>query len=131
MQYEVSGGNKQKRDVVNKAMSYVIHLVKIPSNVYVEIDFIRSGNHNVLQDTKTRFLIEINSQVSLAEIAYTVFHEMKHVEQLASGRLRHQGFLTFWEGKDMPFIEYHQRPWEIEAYNFEKSADLMLTSIAA
>lgn len=131
MMYEVSGGNKQKRDVVNKAMSYVIHLLKIPSNVYIEIDFVRSGNHTVMNIGGSRYLIEINTTVSLAEIAYTVFHEMKHIEQLASGRLRHQGFITFWEGKDMPLIEYHQRPWEIEAYNFEKSADLMLTSIAA
>lgn len=131
MMYEVSGGNKQKRDVVHKAMSYVIQLVKIPSNVWVEIDFIRSGNHNVIQNTKRLFVIEINTSVSLAEIAYTVFHEMKHVEQLVQGRLQHIEGRNLWMGEDHTNTGYFDCPWEIEAYKFEKSADLMLTSIAA
>lgn len=131
MRYEVDGGNKQKRDIVHKAMSYVIHLVKIPSNVYIEIDFVRSGNHSVVQDTKTRFIIEINTTVSLAEIAYTVFHEMKHIEQLTSGKLQHIQNKLMWMGEDHSDTKYFDRPWEIEAYKFERSADLMLTSIAA
>ena len=131
MQYEVSGGNKQKRDVVHKAMSYVIHLVKVPYNAYIEISFIKSGNHGVMQDTKTRFLIEINTAVSLAEIAYTVFHEMKHVEQLTSGKLQHTHDKTLWMGEDHTSTAYFDCPWEIEAYKFEKNANMMLTSIAA
>ena len=131
MRYEVSGGNKHKREVVDKAMSCVIHLVKIPSSIYVEISFIKSGNHGVVQDTKTRFLIEINSTVCLAEIAYTVFHEMKHVEQLVSGKLQHTYNKTLWMGEDHTETPYFQCPWEVEAYKFEKSADLVLTSIAA
>ena len=131
MLYDVVGGNKQKRDVVHKAMSYAIHLVKIPNNVCVLIDFIRSGNHGMIQETKTRFIMEINTTVGLAEIAYTVFHEMKHVEQLASGKLRYTHDKALWLGEDHTNTAYFDRPWEIEAYKFEKSADLMLTSIAA
>lgn len=131
MLYDVVGGNKQKRDVVHKAMSYAIHLVKIPSNVCVLIDFVRSGNHGMMQETKTRFIMEINTTVSLAEIAYTVFHEMKHVEQLASGKLRYTHNQALWLGEDHTDTAYFDRPWEIEAYKFEKSADLMLTSIWA
>ena len=131
MIYTVEGGTKAQRKVVDAAMSYVVHLLNIPNNVHVEIVLGKFFSHGVIADSKNSFEIEICKSVDDVEIAYTVFHEMKHVEQLASGRLRHQGFVTFWEGKDMPLIEYHQRPWEIEAFKFEKNADLMLTSIAA
>ena len=131
MIYTVEGGTKAQRKVVDSAMSYVVHLLNIPNNVHVEIVLGKFFSHSVGANGKNRFEIEICKSVNDVEIAYTVFHEMKHVEQLASGRLHHQGFVTFWEGKDMPLIEYHQRPWEIEAFNFEKNADLMLTSIAA
>jgi len=131
MRYEVTGGDKRKQDIVHKAMSHVIHLVKIPNNVYVEIDFIRSGTHGVIQDTKTRFLLEIVNTVSLAEIAYTVFHEMKHIEQMTSGKLLHTHDKTLWIGEDHTDTAYLDCPWEVEAYKFERSADLMLTSIAA
>ena len=127
MIYTVEGGTKAQRKVVDSAMSYVVHLLNIPNKVHIEIVLGKFISHGVRSDSKNSFEIEICKSVNDVEIAYTVFHEMKHVEQLASGRLGHQGFITFWEGKDMPFIEYHQRPWEIEAFNFEKNADSILT----
>lgn len=131
MRYEVTGGNKQKREVVDTAMSYVIHLIKIPSNVYIEIVFIKSGSHGIMQYSKGRFLMEINTRVGLTEIAYTVFHEMKHVEQMTSGKLLHTHDKTLWLGEDHTDTPYRDCPWEVEAYKFEKSADLMLTYLAA
>jgi len=129
MIYTVEGGTKAQRKVVDSAMSYVVHILKIPNKVNVEIVLGKFISHGVREDSKNSFEIEICKAVNDAEIAYTVFHEMKHVEQLASGRLRHQGFVTFWEGKDMPLIEYHHRPWEIEAFKFEKNADSILTFV--
>ena len=127
MIYTVEGGTKAQRKVVDSAMSYVVHLLNIPNKVHIEIVLGKFISHGVRADSKNSFEIEICKAVDDVEIAYTVFHEMKHVEQLSNGRLSHQGFITFWEGKDMPFIEYHQRPWEIEAFNFEKNADSILT----
>jgi len=129
MIYTVEGGTKAQRKVVDSAMSYVVHILKIPNKVNVEIVLGKFISHGVREDSKNSFEIEICKAVNDAEIAYTVFHEMKHVEQLASGRLRYQGLVTFWEGKDMPLIEYHQRPWEIEAFKFEKNADSILTFV--
>ena len=127
MIYTVEGGTKAQRKVVDSAMSYVVHMLNIPNKVHIEIVLGKFISHGVRADSKNSFEIEICKAVDDVEIAYTVFHEMKHVEQLSNGRLSHQGFITFWEGKDMPFIEYHQRPWEIEAFNFEKNADSILT----
>lgn len=129
MMYEVSGGTKKQREVVDKAMSYVIHLVNIPNYVIVEIQLGKYTSHGVMQCSKKRFDMEIMKEVSLAEIAYTVFHEMKHIEQLAQGKLVYTNSQCLWEGEDHSNTEYFDRPWEIEAYKFEKSADLMLSQI--
>lgn len=129
MIYEVSGGKEQQRQVVDKAMSYVIHLLKIPNYVHVEFHLGIYSSHGVIQENKKRFFVEIYKGVSLAEIAYTVFHEMKHVEQMASGKLQFERAKRLWEGEDHTNTEYFDCPWEIEAYKFEKNADLVLTSI--
>jgi hypothetical protein len=129
MIYEVAGGNKKQRDVVDKAMSYVIHLLNIPSHVIVEVQLGVFQSHGVMQESKRRFYMEIMKNVTPQEIAYTVFHEMKHVEQLSRGKLVYTNQQCLWEGEDHSNTEYFDRPWEVEAYRFEKSADLMLSRI--
>jgi hypothetical protein len=131
MIYEVEGGTKAQRKIVDEAMSYVIHLLDIPNNVKVWFTLGKFVSHGVVQLSKTKYDIEIVKTVSVMEIAYTVFHEMKHVEQLANKRLVHTCGATLWEGEDHSNVEYFDRPWEKEAYKFEKSADMMLTSLAA
>ena len=130
MIYTVEGGTKAQRKVVDTAMSYVVQLLNIPSNVSIEIVLGRFVSHGVMPNSSRSFDMEICKDVSDAEIAYTVFHEMKHVEQIANHRLVHVGFVTLWEGRDYSNTEYFERPWEKEAYKFEKSADLMLTRLA-
>lgn len=131
MIYEVEGGNKAQRKVVDTAMSYVIQLLNIPSRVHVEIVLGNFKSHSVMHISKYYYEMEIVKSVSAEEIAYTVFHEMKHVEQLVHERLVHDGRNIYWEGVDHTETEYFECPWEKEAYKFEKSADLMLTRIAA
>lgn len=132
MLYTVTGGNTKQRKVVDTAMSYVIQLLNIPHNVFVDIELttmdVKGG---VMQIAGKRFLMEINKKESLAEIAYTVFHEMKHVEQIAKGHLVWSFDTCLWKGEDHTKTSYYDRPWEKEAYIFERSADLMLTRIAA
>lgn len=131
MIYEVSGGNKAQRKVVDTAMSYVVHLLNIPNNTYIDIILGRFDSHGVIQVSKRSFQLEIHKLVCNAEIAYTVFHEMKHIEQMVAQRLLYANKRALWEGVDHTDTEYFDRPWEIEAYKFEKNADLMLTRIGA
>ena len=113
--YTVEGGTKAQRKVVETAMSYVIQLLVIPSNIRIEIVLDKFDSHGVIQLSKSSFLMEIHKKVDNAEIAYTVFHEMKHVEQMAAQRLMHTDDKVLWLGEDHTDTEYFNRPWEVEA----------------
>lgn len=132
MLYTVTGGNAKQRKVVDTAMSYVIQLLDIPHGVFVDIELINMDvKGGVMEIARKRFAMEINKKECLAEIAYTVFHEMKHVEQIVKGHLVWSFDTCLWKGEDHTNTKYFDRPWEKEAYKFERSADLMLTRIGA
>lgn len=130
MIYTVEGGNKSQRKIVDTAMSYVVQFVNA-GNAFVEIHLGTYESHGVMMIGANTFLIEICKNVSNAEIAYTVCHEMKHVEQMSSKRLVYASGKTLWLGEDHSKLDYLDRPWEKEAYKFEKIADCLLTRIAA
>ena len=130
MIYTVTGGNAKQRKVVDTVMSFVVQFINV-GDVFIDIELDKFDSHGVIQVAKRCFLIEIVKTVSIDEIAYAICHEMKHVEQLCSKRLQYTNGKSLWLGEDHSSTEYFERPWEIEAYKFEKIADTMLTRIAA
>lgn len=59
--------------------------------------------------------------------ATTIFHEMAHVDQYASGRLKQDRAGNFiWNKAKYKYVNllYHEHPWEIEAYGIEQLAML-------
>lgn len=55
------------------------------------------------------------------QCANVVCHEMIHLAQYESGRLRKDGDIMIWEGKTYDnSVPYEQRPWEIEAFAKQK-----------
>lgn len=131
MMYEVSGGTKAQRKVVDEAMSYVIDHVDDIDNAYVYIELGKYQSNGVIQIGSKTFEIEVVKTVSMEEIVYTICHEMKHVEQIMQKRLVYKDGKSLWLGEDHTGTEYHNRPWEKEAYYFERIAEDMLTSRAA
>lgn len=130
MMYEVSGGTKAQRKIVDEAMSYVIDHVDV-GNAYIYIELGSYGSNGVIQIGSRTFEIEVAKKTSMEEIVYTVCHEMKHVEQLMQRRLVYKDGKSLWLGEDHSNTIYFDRPWEVEAYKFEKIADQLLTSCAA
>ena len=121
MLYELHGCRNKK--AIDHAMSFVITLLDIPDHVYININFRRKwdgismgGCIDMENDGEYHYFeIDINNKQPLQEIIATLFHEMKHVEQTATGRLDQ----TIWEGVSYKDTPYDDRPWEKEAYNFE------------
>lgn len=132
MYYVLKGATKAQKKIIDDAMSFAVHFLNIPSNVETEINvshkFDTSGV--MLTDDQEGFLtfeMEIKSDLSDEELELTVYHEMKHIEQISSGVLSDWK----WYGRDHSETPYMQCPWEIEAYDFEKfafSMKRMLTS---
>jgi hypothetical protein len=121
MLYELH--NCRNKKAIDHAMSFVITLLDIPDHVYINVNFRRKwdgismgGCIDMENDGEYHYFeIDINNKQPLQEIIATLFHEMKHVEQTATGRLDQ----TMWEGVSYKDAPYDDRPWEKEAYNFE------------
>ena len=121
MLYEINSGKKYQK-LVDNAMSFVINHLHLPENTWVDI-FITSnteGSCGGCVDMESDglyhyFHVDINNRLCRDELVRTLFHEMKHVEQISNGKLDQ----LIWKGKDYSNIEYNDRPWEKEAYEFE------------
>jgi hypothetical protein len=128
MLYEIHTGKKHIK-VIDDAMTFIINHLDLPEHVWVDI-FINATKDESCggavdmeedEDGYHYFHLDINSKLSRDEMIVTLFHEMKHVEQTANGRLDQ----TIWEGKDYSNVAYLDRPWEKEAYEFESRTILL------
>jgi len=75
----------------------------------------------------TKFEMLVNERfkdIRISDYLSTLFHEMTHMAQYASGRLGHSPKGGWkWLGKRIPEdFEYYLHPWEIEAQGVETSA---------
>jgi hypothetical protein len=128
MLYEIHTGKKHAK-VIDDAMTFIVDHLDLPDNVWVDLFVVANkdgscgGAVHVEEDEwgYQHFHVDINSKLSRDEMIVTLFHEMKHVEQTANGRLDQ----TIWEGKDYSNVAYLDRPWEKEAYEFESRTILL------
>jgi len=92
------------------------------NDLLVDIHFIdEKGEGGGTIDTRQEedaILIEINKHQSVNNILLTLFHEIKHVEQIACGDLKE----SIYKGVDTKTYEYDSRPHEQDAWEFEKIA---------
>jgi len=62
-------------------------------------------------------VVAIKSTRDLAKMGSTIAHEMVHVKQIASGKLKAGSRSIMWNGrKYRPSTPYLNRPWEVEAF---------------
>ena len=92
------------------------------NDLHVDIYFIdEKGEGGGTIDTRQEedaILVEINKHQSVNNILLTLFHEIKHVEQIACGDLKE----NIYKGEDTKTYEYDARPQEWDAWEFEKIA---------
>lgn len=125
MLYEIWGTSRSQK-AVEKAMTLVDSLLNLPENVWVNIEFtepMSDGSNGGCveceeEDGYVVFDLDINKKQSVEQIVITLLHEMKHVEQYAQGRLGQDHWLSL----PKPALPYEERPWEQEAFEFEKQA---------
>ena len=92
------------------------------NDLHVDIHFIdekgEGGGTIDAREEEDAILIEINKHQSVNNILLTLFHEIKHVEQIACGDLKE----NIYKGVDTKTYEYDSRPHEQDAWEFEKIA---------
>jgi hypothetical protein len=103
-------------------------------NVSLDAYIIPSENNNKNIFTRNQYLIVLSTDLSLRNAIKVISHELIHLQQLNSGRLRYEGVTAFWEGsrfaKDANLIPYRSRPWENEAFALDDLLyDLILSDL--
>ncbi len=104
-----------------RACDHGFNMVTLPEDAWVEITFIDEkgeGGGTVDLFETNHILIEINKHQSINNMLLTLFHEIKHVEQIANGDLKE----NIYKGVDTKTYEYEARPHEQDAWEFEKIA---------
>ncbi|AMQ65995.1 hypothetical protein AAY80_057 [Stenotrophomonas phage vB_SmaS-DLP_6] len=73
------------------------------------------------------FLVEFSQKhrdIPVREYLITLFHEMTHIHQYATGRLKNRHLYCMWEGERWGYEDkdYWDLPWELEAMSIETGA---------
>lgn len=87
-------------------------------------------------DEVDEYNMTISTAQTFSEIIKSVFHEMKHLEQIVQRRLDPTADGPIWEGiawpidpNMLPLDRYYMLPWEAEAICFEQKADTLLITM--
>ena len=79
-------------------------------------------NGDCMDEEDREFTIRIDVSLPLNEMISTVLHEMVHVQQFLSGKLKQpKPGVAVYKRVDYDWeMDYNDRPWEIEAHTKEK-----------
>lgn len=125
----VVGGKSKEREIVTSTVEWCLHkLMPRIRNIEIDVTIKNSDAYGycLMGDTNREFEMEICKGMSLYELIGTVVHEMIHVKQYARGELKEiVGGVHRWKGTLVhEDVNYHDAPWEVEAYELEEELTL-------
>ena len=120
MIYEIA--NKPKRIetvLLDSAVSFACSYLKLDTDVVIEFETLQKHQCGFCDydEEYAEAIVTVAKRLSQKEIIRTVFHELVHVKQYETGRLKHN---KIWKGKLVESDDYENFPWEIEAFDLEE-----------
>ena len=134
---ETTGGLKKERELAEDVMWFCLEtLMPRMRKLLIELEFTKTMNEGAygyayMGDDKKDLVIQIDHKLGRTEgldkLIETICHEMVHIWQFATGRLKDnfQGeYKQLWKCKDGKYrnytkTSYDRQPWETEAYALE------------
>ena len=131
---EATGGLKKDRELAEDVMWFCMDiLMPRMRTLCVDLEFTKTLEDGAMGfthmgDDDKDMIIQIDHRLSRIEgrdkLIETVAHEMVHVWQMATGRLKDKfrgGYKQLWKCKDGKYRNYNKtsydrQPWETEAY---------------
>lgn len=118
--------NVSKEELCSTICNKLHTHLTLPDNVIIEFVWLEKHTH---ADTYVHYKdgprIRLSLHLSLNHIVLPLLHELIHLEQMTLGKLmiNHEG-LYIWEKQpyevdttQLPYGEYLQLPWELDAHN--------------
>ena len=140
---EATGGLKKDRELAEDVMWFCMDiLMPRMRTLCIDLEFTKTLEDGAMGfthmgDDDKDMIIQIDHRLSRIEgrdkLIETVAHEMVHVWQMATGRLKDKfrgGYKQLWKCKDGKYRNYNKtsydrQPWETQAYSLEgKLAEL-------
>ena len=116
MIYEVNNTPKKlDTALLDKAVSFACDYLDLDVDLTIEFESLKKHQCGFCDYDDDEVIVTIAKRLSLHEMIVTLFHELIHVQQYASGRLQHG---SKWLGKVYK-CAYEELPWEIEAHEME------------
>ena len=123
----VMGATKKKRDLVESAVIFCIsELMPRLRTLEVEVNVKNLKDEGVVGwcyegENNRDFYIDVDKNLDIEELVETVCHEMVHVWQAATRKMKDLSFgRKMYMGKVYDeTTAYEDEPWEIEAYDMQ------------
>lgn len=121
MEIKVEGSRRNKKfvEMLLPSMLDQLNLQNCRKAMLIRIADECSTNSGITLDLTAvtgSFLVVIKPNRNLFSIGRTLAHELVHVQQMASGRLKVYKNVTYWSGKKFINTPYLDSPWEISAF---------------
>lgn len=120
MIYEVINKSKRIESVLlDSAVSFACSYLKLDTDIVIEFETLQKYQCGFCDydEEFNEAIVTVAKRLSQEEIIRTVFHELVHVKQYETGRLKHN---RIWKGKLFESDDYENFPWELEAYELEE-----------
>ena len=133
----IKGGLKKDRKLADEAIWWIMDLL-MPRHRKLDISLtfkktLEDGAQGFCYrgENDHEYIIEIDHRLSrvdgLDEFIQCIMHEMVHVWQSATGRMKDKfrgGYAQLWKCKDGKYrnytnTKYDKQPWEVEAYRLQ------------
>lgn len=122
--------SKKRHDAIMNAVMFACKqlMPRVRKPFYINIRPIpkltetQGVNGDCMDEEDREFTIRIDVSLPLNEMISTILHEMVHVQQFLSGKLKQpQPGKAVYKRVDYDWeMDYNDRPWEIEAHTKEK-----------
>lgn len=129
IEFEKKCSKYRQREIIRSLWFAKDHLMpRVRKPIIINIKPVRglaktAGVYGDCMDEEDReFTIRIDSTLPVKDMVSTLLHEMVHVQQYVSGRLKYKmnGVVVFEKVVYNNSMDYDSRPWEVEAWEKEK-----------
>jgi len=129
MKAEIITRSGTKKEFIHAVTSFFIQELNLKNSRYTLSVFVKSGlvkesgmNGFASDFGEKQLVVFIDSKLNMEQTVRTLAHEMVHVKQMATGKLRYKTIrgkhVPFWNGKKVQ-VNYEDRPWEHQAWGKE------------
>ena len=126
----VIGSTKKKRALAESAVTFCIsELMPRMKTLCIEVSLTSLKGQDAWGwfsegDNNREYYLEIEKSLTEDEFIETLAHEMVHVYQGSTLKIKDRASKRFWKCKDGKYrnyndVDYAKQPWEVEAYRME------------